>query len=142
MRRSRLWISIACVLAAVASGAEPAVSAAPPASATQPRSQSAPAAGWDDSHMQSRYQLTPPSTRPRISGESGYSALVSGSSETRTAVAESVEHATQRQWTQGAISSVVTPVIPPSSGGKGSNNTPHIPRGSALRAGAVSSSRN
>jgi hypothetical protein len=92
--------------------------------------------------MQSRYQPTPPSTRPRISGESGYSALVSGSSETRTAVAESVEHATQRQWTQGAISSVATPVIPPSSSGKGSNNTPHIPRGSALRAGAVSSSRN
>ncbi|HEU4429080.1 MAG TPA: hypothetical protein VFT98_10020 [Myxococcota bacterium] len=142
MRRSGLWISIACALCAVASAAEtPAVGAAPPASATPPPAPPQ-AAAWDDSHMQSRYQPTPPTNRPRISGESGYAALTSGSSETRTAVSESVEFATQRQWTQGALSTVVTPVIPPSSGGKDGNNTPHISRGSALRAGAVSSGRN
>jgi hypothetical protein len=139
MQRSGLWISIAFALCAAGSGAEtPAVSAAPPAGA--PPERAAPA--WDDSHMQSRYQTTPPTNRPRISGESGYAALTSGSSETRTAVSESVENATQRQWTQGALSSVVTPVIPSSSGGKGANNTPRIPRGSQLRAGAVSSGRN
>jgi len=33
---------------------------------------------WDDSHMQSRHQETPPTNRPRISGESGYGALQSG----------------------------------------------------------------
>jgi len=138
MRRSGLWISMACMLGAVASGAEtPAVSAAPPSSSPPPRQ----ATAWDDSHMQSRYRATPPTNRPRISGESGYAALASGSSETRTAVSESVEFATQRQWTQGAVSTAVTPVISESAPRESENTTPHVSRGSTLRAGAVSSGR-
>jgi len=146
MRRSWLCISMVFSLGAAAGWAEaPAANEAAKAGATPSeagasQATQSQAAAWDDSHMQSRYQTTPPTTRPRISGESGYGALASGSSETRTAVGEAVEFSTQRQWKQGAL----TPSAqPPSDASAGSdrNHTPGISRGSALRAGSVSSGR-
>lgn len=59
---------------------------------------------WDDSHMQSRYQPTPPSNRPRLEGTSGYAQVLNGGAETRTAVATQLEYTTQRQWIQGPLS--------------------------------------
>ena len=93
---------------------------------------------WDDSHMQSRYQATPPSSRPRFSGESGYGALASGGgTATKTAVSEEIEYTSERQWIQGALTSSkpTANTATPSKGGSG------ISRGSQLRASSVSSSR-
>ena len=93
---------------------------------------------WDDSHMQSRFQATPPSSRPRFSGESGYSALANGSAAgTKTAVPEEIEYTSQRQWIQGAL----TPSDPRESAATPSNSDFSMSRSSQLRSNAVSSSR-
>jgi hypothetical protein len=72
-----------------------------PAPAAEPASA---AAAWDDSHMRSRYQETPRAKRPLITGETGYGALASGSAAASSAVAEGIEFTSQRQWTQGNLS--------------------------------------
>ena len=95
-------------------------------------------ARWDDSHMQSRHQDTPSSTRVKLSGESGYSALASGSSETTTTVPEAIEYTSQRQWVQGSLSTSNKPSDAAASGGSSSSG---IQRGSSLRAGSVHSRR-
>ncbi len=94
-------------------------------------------ARWDDSHMQSRHQATPPSTRVKFSGESGYGALASGSSETTTAVPESIEYTSQRQWVQGSLS---TSTKPSDGGASDSSSSSGISRASTLR-GSVHSRR-
>jgi hypothetical protein len=118
-----------------------AMTAGAGASAETPAPQEAAASGasWDDSHMRARYQETPRTQRPRITGESGYGALASGSAESSTQVSEAIEYTSQRQWIQGAL----TPSrAQPSAGqsvkeGDGSG----ISRRSTLRANSVSSGR-
>ena len=74
--------------------------------------------------MQSRYQAMPASARVKFSGEAGYAALANGSTS-------------QRQWTEGALTS-----SKPSEGAATPSNTDSgISRGSQLRASSVSSSR-
>lgn len=96
---------------------------------------------WDDSHMRSRHEETPATNRPRISGESGYGALQSGSATTNTAVRPELEYTSQRQWIQGALSSSGSSnqaAAPPKASGDKSSG---ISRGSAIRASAKSSGR-
>lgn len=95
-------------------------------------------ARWDESHMQSRHQATPPSTRVKFSGESGYGALASGSTETTTAVPEAIEYTSQRQWVQGSLSTSRTPS---DAAANGSSSSSGIQRASSLRAGSVHSRR-
>lgn len=95
---------------------------------------------WDDSHMRSRHQAMPPSTRPRFEGMSGYAALASGTAETKTEVASELEFTSQREWTQGVLSSASRPADAdpgnrPRGAGTGAG------RRSALRAAAVHSGR-
>jgi hypothetical protein len=91
--------------------------------------------------MRSRHEETPATNRPRVSGESGYGALLSGSAKTNTAVTPELEYTSQRQWIQGALSSSgssnTTAAPQKASGDKGSG----ISRGSAIRSGATSSGR-
>ena len=94
-------------------------------------------ARWDDSHMQSRHQETPSSTRVKLSGESGYGALASGSSETTTAVPEAIEYTSQRQWVQGPLS---TSKKRSGAAASGDSSSSGISRASPLR-GSVHSRR-
>ena len=87
--------------------------------------------------MQSRHQATPPSTRVKLSGESGYGALASGSSETTTAVPEAIEYTSQRQWVHGSLS---TSKKPSDAAASGSSSSSGISRASTLR-GSVHSRR-
>jgi hypothetical protein len=127
------WLALAAVMTTGASALadEPAATPTP----------TAHGAGWDDSHMQARYQETPRSKRPRITGESGYGALASGSAAASKEVSEKIEFTSQRQWVQGPLStsSARKPKTSPSAtSGDASSG---ISRGSALRAGSVSSGR-
>ncbi len=103
-----------------------------------------PAAGWDDSHMRSRYRPAPPSARTRFEGESGYAALARGGMETKTEVPAQLEFTSQRQWLQGTFSSAKKPA--PSSSSSSSIGSVHRsgtsgPPSSSLRSGSVHSSR-
>jgi hypothetical protein len=98
-------------------------------------------AQWDDSHMQSRHRETPRTNRPRLTGESGYGALASGSSTTSKAVAEELEFTSQRQWTQGALSTGSTASAEAAASAARPSGSEGISRGSALRANAVSNGR-
>jgi hypothetical protein len=129
MRRAlgfAVWISLT-----------PAVAFAEPAAdAVAARDLPDAGAAWDDSHMRSRYQETPRTRRPRITGESGHGALASGSAETNAAVAEGLEFTTQRQWVQGPLGSSSAQAAPSASDRSSGSG---ITRGSALRAAARSS---
>lgn len=123
MRRESLALVFAGLLVAVSASGDPPVS--PPEQAT-----ASPAPAWDDSHMQSRHQATPPSTRAKFTGESGYGALASGSSETTTAVPEAIEYTSQRQWVQGSLS---TSKKPSGAAASGDSSSSGISRASTLR---------
>ncbi len=130
MRLRMLGILISMLAGGSASAEAPAPAAPPPAVA------------WDDSHMQSRHQEAPPTKRPLITGESGYGALASGSSKSSEQVPESIEHASQRQWTQGPLTGTTSAA---SSGTSFSSPEPGSvhrsgqsgSRGSQLRGGSV-----
>jgi hypothetical protein len=119
-----------------------AASAETPAATEEAAPERAPVAasgaGWDDSHMASRYQETPRSSRPRVMGESGYGALASGSAATQEQVPDGIEFTTQRQWVQGAFSSSKSKADEPRGPQRSGSG---IVRGSTLRANSVSSRR-
>ena len=104
----------------------------PPA---QPSASPAPSAPWDESHMRSRYQETPRGKRPLITGESGYGALASGSSQTATRVSPELEFTSQREWAQGPLSTSSSANA--ASGSESSPQPSRISRGSAIRAASV-----
>jgi hypothetical protein len=110
------------------------------AAAEEPRAQS-PSPAWDDSHMQARYQETPRTNRPRITGESGYGALASGSAEASKQVSEEIEYTSQRQWIQGQLSTSNSRKPKTEASALRGDSGSGIVRGSALRAGSVSSGR-
>ncbi len=131
------WLALATVVTvgASASADEPAAAPAPVATAA------AQGAAWDDSHMQARYQETPRTKRPRITGESGYGALASGSAAASKEVSEEIEFTSQRQWIQGQLSTSNSRKPKTSESALGGDKSSGIIRGSALRAGAVSTGR-
>jgi hypothetical protein len=131
MRRESLVLAFAGLLVAGSAAAEE------PAAPAPERAAASSASAWDESHMQSRYQATPPSTRPKLTGESGYGALASGSSETRTVVPEAIEYTSQRQWVQGALS---TSTQASGAATSESSSSSGISRASTLR-GSVHSRR-
>jgi|GEM_PF-3405232 len=91
---------------------------------------------WDDSHMRSRHQEFRSEERPRITGESGYGALQSGSATTSTAVSPELEYTSQRQWIQGALSSSSSSKAPATVKSSG-DKTSGISRGSSLRGSST-----
>jgi hypothetical protein len=128
-------IGMALVIAMAASAA---------ASADAPASANGVAdfgAQWDDSHMQSRHQDTPRGSRPRLTGESGYGALASGSAKSSDQVATELEFTSQRQWTQGPLSTGSAAQAKAAESTANGSGSTGISRGSALRAGAVHSGR-
>ncbi|HEY8121602.1 MAG TPA: hypothetical protein VII78_09810 [Myxococcota bacterium] len=130
---------IGMLVLAIAMGTSAGAWAETPDAAAGSNASTAAAAGakWDDSHMQSRYQETPRTKRPRLVGESGYGALASGSSATSQRVSEGIEFTSQRQWIQGEL-----PTSASANGAaSGSSGGDHISRGSQLRAGSVSTGR-
>jgi len=96
---------------------------------------------WDDSHMQSRHQEFRSEQRPRITGESGYGALQSGSATTSLAVSPELEYTTQRQWIQGALSSSSSSSKAPATLKASGDKTSGISRGSSSRGSSRRSSR-
>jgi hypothetical protein len=112
---------------------EAATPSAPPESAA-PRA----AEAWDDSHMRTRHQDFVPPSRPRIEGTSGYAQVLNGGAETKTEVATELEFTSQREWTQGPLSTSSS--AKSSSVTKGTGATAPG-RGSQLRAGSVSRQR-
>lgn len=98
-------------------------------------------AQWDDSHMQSRHQDTPRTSRPRLEGESGYGALASGSATSSKQVEEALEFTSQREWAQGPLSTGSTARAKAAASAAGDSRSSGIQRGSQLRANAVHSGR-
>jgi len=98
-------------------------------------------AQWDDSHMQSRHQDTPRTTRPRIEGESGYGALESGSASSSKQVTEELEFTSQREWTQGPLSTGSGAQAKAAASATTDARSSGISRSSQLRANAVHSGR-
>lgn len=98
-------------------------------------------AQWDDSHMQSRHRDTPRGSRPRLTGESGYGALASGSAKSSDRVATELEFTSQRQWTQGALPTGSTAGSNGAGSAANGSGSAGLSRGSQLRAGAVHSGR-
>lgn len=102
-----------------------------------------PAAGaqWDDSHMRSRHRETPRTKRPRLEGESGYGALVSGNATASAATVQELEFTTQREWEQGALSTGSAEKAKAAASASTVSESNGISRGSAIRAGSTSSRR-
>jgi hypothetical protein len=98
-------------------------------------------AQWDDSHMQSRHQDTPGGSRPRLTGESGYGALATGSTKSSDQVATELEFTSQRQWTQGALPTGSAAGANGAGSAANGSGSAGLSRGSQLRAGAVHSGR-
>jgi hypothetical protein len=98
-------------------------------------------AQWDDSHMQSRHQDTPRTSRPHLTGESGYGALASGNATASAPTVQELEFTSQREWEQGALSTGSKAKAEAAASASQSSTSGAIPRGSALRAGAVSQGR-
>jgi hypothetical protein len=121
-----------------------AMAASAAAWADAPANQSAAAdsgAQWDDSHMQSRHQDTPRTSRPRLEGESGYGALASGSATSSQQIAEELEFTSQREWAKGPLSTGSAARAKAAASAAGEASSSGIQRGSQLRAGAVHSGR-
>lgn len=135
MRRS-MWLSwIAGALLAQGMHAQEAATPNAPAESAAPRA----AEAWDDSHMRAKHQdFVPPPSRPRIEGTSGYAQVVNGGAETKTEVATELEFTTQREWTQGPLSTSSGAKSTSISKGSGASAPG---RGSQLRAGSVSRQR-
>jgi hypothetical protein len=114
-----------------------ALAEAPPAKEQPPST----GARWDDSHMQSRYQETPRTKRPRITGESGYGALTSGTAQASKQVSEQIEFTSQRQWNEGPLSTGSVANAKAAESAAGASGSSPISRGSTLRSGAVRSGR-
>lgn len=125
----------AAILIAMATGTSAWAEA--PASAPQP----AAGAQWDDSHMRSRHRETPRTERPRIQGESGYGALVSGSATPSSATVRELEFTTQREWEQGKLSTGSKERAKAAASASTGKESKGISRGSAIRAGATSGRR-
>jgi hypothetical protein len=96
-------------------------------------------AGWDDSHMQSRHGETPRTNRPRISGVTGYGALVSGAAEPSKPTVEELEFTSQREWAQGALSVGSNERARAAESASQPSGSTRIQRGSTLRSGSVTS---
>ena len=111
--------------------------------AEEPARTSAPAgaagAQWDDSHMQSRHGETPRTNRPRISGVTGYGALVSGGAEPSKPAVEELEFTSQREWAQGGLSVGSNERARAAESAGRPSGSSRIQRSSTLRASAVSS---
>jgi hypothetical protein len=96
---------------------------------------------WDDSHMQSRHSETRSSERPRISGESGYGALLNGSAGTSKTVKPELEYTSQREWVQGNLSTSSKNHSAREATSTKSGDSSGISRGSKIRGQATSSRR-
>jgi hypothetical protein len=110
----------------------------PPARAAQ-AGPGAAGAQWDDSHMQSRHGETRTSARPRISGQSGYGALASGSAEPSEAQVKELEFTTQREWEMGKLSTNSRERAKAAASASKPSGSPRPTRGSELRGNAFTS---
>ena len=121
---------------AIAMAASAGAWAEEPARAGEP---AAAGAQWDDSHMQSRHGETPRTNRPRISGVTGYGALVNGGAEPSKQTVEELEFTSQREWAQGELSVGSNERARAAESASRPSGSSRIQRGSTLRSGAVSS---
>jgi hypothetical protein len=128
-------IAAAVVIAMAAHASAWAEAPAKPAAAP------APSAQWDDSHMQSRHRETPRTERPRLTGESGYGALVSGNATRSAPAVQELEFTSQREWEKGALSTGSNAKAQAAASAATSSQSTGISRGSAIRAGATSGRR-